>query len=341
VSLPHGIDRSFFEEARARIAGRIVRTPMLHLEPGVVPEGGGVDEHGVVTAPSIDARLDRGVWLKLECAQVTGSFKPRGALNRILSLGPERTRRGVVTASGGNHGLAVAFAGRSLGIPTTVYLPDLTSEEKATRIARWGATVIRAGAVWDDAHAAALAHAERDGLAYVHPFADPEVVAGQGTLAFEIFEQAPETDALFVAIGGGGLIAGVGAAARLLKPGVRIIGVEPVGAPTLLESIRAGGVVELPAIHTKAGSLAPRRSDPYTFDVIREVVDEIVLVTDDEMRDAARFLFQAAHVAVELSGAAALAAFLNLEHGDRGAKRAKRPQRPCILVCGAGTDGAA
>ncbi len=307
---------------------------MLHVRSGVVAEGGGIDVRGIVATPALDDRLPQDVWLKLECLQVTGSFKARGALNRVLALPPEQARRGIVTASGGNHGLAVAYAGRAIGAPTTVYLPRLTPAEKAKRIERWGATVIRAGEVWDDAHVAALAHAEREGVTYVHPFADPDVVAGQGTIALEIFDQAPDTDALVVAIGGGGLLAGVGAAARILRPGIRVVGVEPVGAPTLRESLQANRVVELPSIQTKAGTLAPRRSDPYTFEIVRAVVDEIVTVTDDEMFDAARWLFRNTALGVELSGAAALAAILSGKANLAGARR------PCALVCGAGTDGA-
>lgn len=333
MALPHDLDLSVFQAARARIRRHIVDTAVLRLVSGIVPEGSGVDERGVLSAPSIDERLGRDLWLKLECTQVTGSFKARGALNRVLSLPTEQARRGIITASGGNHGLAVAFAGRTVGAPTTVYLPRLTSAEKAKRIERWGARVVRSGEVWDDAHAAALEHASREGLTYVHPFADPEVVAGQGTIALELFERAPGIDALIVAIGGGGLISGVAGAARLLRPDVRVIGVEPVGAPTLYESVRAGRVIELPSIETKAGSLAPRKSDPYTFEIIRAAVDEIVLVTDEEMRDAARFLLANASVGVELSGAAAMAALLT---GKADIGRAKAP---CALVCGAGTDG--
>jgi threonine dehydratase len=332
VPLPHGIDLAFFEGARARIRGRVVETPLIRLVSGVVPPGGGVDFRGVVLAPSLDDRLGRDVWLKLECMQVTGSFKARGALNRVLSLPPAEAARGIVTASGGNHGLAVAYAGRAIGVPTTVYLPHLTPEAKAKRIERWGARVVRAGEVWDDAHAAALEHAAKDGLTYVHPFADPEVVAGQGTIALELFERAPDIDALVVAIGGGGLIAGIAAAARLLRPGIRVVGVEPVGAPTLHESVREGRLVELHAITTKAGTLAPRKSDAYTFEIIRSVVDEIVLVTDDEMKDAACWLLANAGVGVELSGAAAAAALLARKADLRDAKA------PCALVCGAGTD---
>lgn len=331
--LPHDLDLATFRAARARLDRRVVHTPLVHLRSGVVDPGGGVDERGVVTTPAVDERLPHDAWLKLECLQVTGSFKARGALNRVLSLAPEQARRGIVTASGGNHGLAVAYAGRAVGAPVTVYLPRLTPEAKARRIARWGAEVVRAGEVWDDAHAEALARAERDGLTYVHPFADPEVVAGQGTIALEVFEQAPDIDAIVVAIGGGGLMAGVGAAARLLRPGVRVVGVEPVGAPTLHASLEAGRVVELPSIATKAGTLAPRRSDPYTFEIVRAVVDEIVLVTDDEMRGAARYLLDDVGVGVELSGAAAVAALLTRRASLAGARR------PCALVCGAGTDG--
>jgi threonine dehydratase len=145
-----------------------------------------------------------------------------------------------------------------------------------------------------------------------------------------MLEQAPEVDLLFVAIGGGGLAAGVGAAARLLRPGIRVVGVEPVGAPTLHASLEAGHVVELARIETKAGTLAPRTTDPFVFDIVRNVVDEIVLVTDDEMKDAARLLLATAYVGVELSGAAALAAFLKVGRGHA--------RHPCVLVCGAGTD---
>ena len=332
-ALPHGLDLSVFERARARLRGRIVETALVHLRSGVVDERTGVDERGVVTTPAVDDRLPHDVWLKLECMQVTGSFKARGALNRVLSLPRAHLERGIVTASGGNHGLAVAYAGRSVGARTTVYLPELTPASKAKRIERWGAEVVRAGEVWDDAHEAALARAERDGLTYVHPFADPDVVAGQGTIALEVLEKAPDTDAFIVAIGGGGLMAGVGAVARLARPGIRVIGVEPIGAPTLHESLRANRVIELPSITTRAGTLAPRRSDPYTFDVIRSVVDEIVLVSDDEMRDAARYILENVGVGVELSGAAAVAALLTGRANLAGAKR------PCALVCGAGTDG--
>ncbi|WP_169928352.1 threonine ammonia-lyase [Labilithrix luteola] len=321
-----------FEEARSRIARHVLATPIVRLRRGRAPAGAGDVARGIGDVPVAEDRLPRDLLLKLESLQVTGSFKARGALSRVLSLSPEALQRGIVTASGGNHGLAVAYAGHVVGAPTTVYLPERTTAEKAARIERWGARVHRAGAVWDDAHAAALEHAARDGLTYVHPFADPDVVAGQGTVALEALEQIPEVDLFIVAIGGGGLAAGVASAVKRKRPEARIIGVEPVGAPTLFESLRAGHVVELPEVRTAAGTLAPRRSDPYVFDILKETLSTIVLVTDDEMRAAARFLLTEVGIGAELSGAAALSAVLSNKADLGGAKH------PCVLVCGAGSD---
>jgi threonine dehydratase len=202
----------------------------------------------------------------------------------------------------------------------------------AAHIERWGARVLRAGDVWDDAHAEATRFASSEGLAYIHPFADPEVIAGQGTIALEVLAQAPEVDLLVVAIGGGGLIAGVAAAAKLSRPDLRVVGVEPVGAPTLLESLRADAVIELAEIRTAATTLAPRKSHATNLSLIRRFVDDVVLVTDDEMREAARFLLCEAGIGAELSGAAALAAVL------AGRVPLGGSRHPCILVCGAGSD---
>lgn len=329
-ALPAGIDLDAFHAARARIAGYVLTTPLVRARAGMIPAGPGDVKRGIADVPVFDRRLGRDVLLKLESLQVSGSFKARGAVNRVLSLPPDVARRGLVTASGGNHGLAVAYAGRVVEVPTTVFLPAAASAAKAARIEGWGAKVVRAGEVWDDAHAAAVEYAARDGLTYVHPFADPAVVAGQSTIALEVLEQAPEVDLFVVAIGGGGLISGVGAAAKLLRPDIRIIGVEPRGAPTLSESLRAGEVIELASVDTAAGTLAPRRSDALNLAIIRETVASIVLVSDDEMRDAARFLLAEIGIGAELSGAAALAAVLS-GRIDLGAAK-----HPCVLVCGAG-----
>lgn len=331
LALPPGVDLESMRAAQARITSHLVPTPLVRLRAGAVPPGGGDVARGIADVPVIDERLRHDVLLKLESLQVSGSFKARGALNKVLSLAPDVARRGLVTASGGNHGLAVAYAGRVLGVPTTVYLPSRTSPAKALRIEAWGATVVRAGDVWDDAHTAALAHATRDGLTYIHPFADPAVVCGAATIALEILEEAPEVDLFVVAIGGGGLASGVAAAAKLLRPSIRILGVEPEGAPTLTESLRANAVIELAEIRTAAGTLAPRRSDALNLSIIRSTVDSIVLVSDDEMRSAARFLLTEVGIGAELSGAAALAAILTQ-------KVPSDAKHPCALVCGSGSD---
>jgi threonine dehydratase len=320
---------ALFEEARMRIAPHVVRTPMMRLRSGAAQAG------PIPDAPVLDARLRSDLLLKLECLQASGSFKARGAVNKVLSLPRDVAKRGIVTASGGNHGLAVAYAGRVIDAETTVFLPGRATIAKASRIERWGARVVRVGDVWDDAHAAALEHAAREGLTYVHPFADLAVVAGAGTIALEILEAVPDTDLFIVAIGGGGLASGVASVAKQFNPRIRVVGVEPVGAPTLYESLRAKAVIELPAITTAATTLAPRRSDALNVDIIAEAVDEIVLLTDDEIRAGARFLLEEVGIGAELSGAAAVAAVLAGKIDTSNAKS------PCALVCGAGSDALA
>ncbi len=273
--------------------------------------------------------------LKLECIQVTGSFKARGATNKLLSLTEEEIRRGIVTASGGNHGLATAYAGWLGQTTATVFLPENVSPEKAKKLQGWGATAVIKGRHWDEANREALLLAEREGLTYFHPFADPRVIAGQGTTALEILEQAPEVDDLLVAIGGGGLIAGVSLTARTLRPSIRVIGVEPTGAPTLTESVKAGRVVELREITTCVPTLAALKTEQVNLDIVQRYVDEIVLVGDEEIREAARWLWFEMGLAADLSGAASIAALRT------GKVRAGRGRRICALISGAGPDGLA
>jgi threonine dehydratase len=301
--------------AAVRIAPHVRRTPMLSVS--------------TVQQPISAAQL----FLKLECLQVTGSFKARGAINLLRQLTPEQTARGLVAASGGNHGIAVAYAGWVAGAPTTVYLPHSAPAIKAQKLTVWGAQVQRVGEVFDDADAAARQAADAAGSVYLHPFDDVRVVAGQGTLALEIVADLPDVDTLVIAIGGGGLMSGIGVAVRALKPNVRIIGVEPVGAPTLHHSVAAGQLVTLPRIETVVGTLAPRRSAQLNLDIIQRTVDQIVLVSDDDMRAAAAWLWREMNVAAELSGAAALAAVLTAQ------VRLRPDERVCVLVCGAGGDG--
>ena len=298
--------------ARCRISGAVRKTPVLRPDPVRHP-----------------MPCD-GLTLKLENLQVTGSFKPRGATSKLTTLSADDLARGLITASGGNHGLAVAYAAWRAGVPAVIYLPASTSQAKAQKIRSWGAEVTVEGEVWDDANAAALDVAASETLTYVHPFADTAVIAGQGTVGLEVLEQVPEMDTLIVAIGGGGLIAGVATAVKAERPDIRVIGVEPVGAPTHYASRTAGKLVTLDKIETSAGTLAPRRSEQINMDLIGEHVDEIVLVDDDEMAAAARWLWSECAVAAELSGAASIAA---LQTGRMAGDHV------CAIVCGAGTDG--
>lgn len=309
-----GIDE--VRAAAERIRGFVRLTPLLSAAP----------------ARELPGRA-RGLLLKLESLQVTGSFKPRGAINAVLALPPEKVRRGIVTASGGNHGLAVAYAGYATRAPATIFLPRSVGRDKLTAIEGWGARAVITGEAWDDSNRAALQHAEAAGLAYIHAFADPRVIAGQGTVALEILDAAPDLDTLVVAVGGGGLISGIAIAAKALKPGIRIIGVEPTGAPTLHASIAAGRLVELPSLDTAAVTLAPRRSEAVNLTIIKEAVERIVLVEDREMAEAARWLWNEMGVAAELSGAAAVAALL------AGRYRLQAGERVCAVVCGVGKDG--
>ena len=298
--------------AAGRIAGCVRRTPVL--------------EASALREPPSPGPL----FLKLECLQITGSFKPRGALNKALGL---EAPTGLTTASGGNHGLGVAYAASVLGVPATVFLPASAPEDKARKLRGWGAIVRSAGSVFDEANEAALAHAAAGGAVYVHPFADPAVVSGQGTLGLELFEDVPDADTVLVAVGGGGLIAGVATALKALEPSIRVVGVEPVGAPTLHDSLKAGALVTLERIETAAGTLAPLRSAPLNLELVAAGVDRIVLVDDEAMRKAARWLWFEAGVAAELSGAAALAAL------TAGAYRPAPGERVVAGVCGAGSDG--
>jgi threonine dehydratase len=309
-------DLALFQAARARIAGRVRRTPMLAAPP--------VKSRGDMAADLV---------LKVESLQVTGSFKPRGAVNALASLPAGALARGVVTASGGNHGLAVAYAARAFGATATIYLPETAPRAKIEKLGEWGAAVVVGGARWDEANRAALDHAKRDSAAYVHAFADPAVIAGQGTLGLEIAEDAPGIETVLVAIGGGGLIAGVAAALKAARPGVRIVGVEPVGAPTLHASLAAGRIETLPRIETAAVTLAAGRTEAVNFDLVRRHVERVVLVRDDDMRQAARWLWFEHGIAAELSGAASVAALL------AGAYAPRPGEKVCAVVCGAGTDG--
>jgi threonine dehydratase len=271
------------------------------------------------------------VWLKLELLQHGGSFKARGAFNRVLTAPAEQLARGVVTASGGNHGLGVGFVAAQRQVAATIYLPEKAPRSTAERLERMGARVIRHGRDWDDAWALAQGHARETGALLVHPFEDPEVIAGQGTIGLELAEQLGRLDVVVIAVGGGGLIGGVATVLKALQPSLRVIGVEPTGATAMKESLEAGRLVTLERVQTIAGTLAPRAIGPHTLELGARHIDEMVLVSDDEMRAGMKLLWNELRLLVEPAGAAALAA---VQHGRVGVAG----KRVAVLVCGANLD---
>jgi threonine dehydratase len=289
--------------ARDRIAPLVRRTPILPASAAKRPLGENLD-----------------VTLKLELLQATGSFKARGASNKLLSLDPAELANGIVTASGGNHGLATARAGYLAGVRTDIFLPGNATPEKIAKIKAWEANVHIVGDGWDAANEAAQAHLARAGGTYFHPFADPFVAAGQGTLGIEIVEQMGAVDVVLVAMGGGGLLAGVSTALRHLSPGTRIIGVE------------AAGSIGIDAVTTRVATMSCRKTDDRVFDLIQRRVEEIVLVEDDEMLAASKWLWFEFGLAADLSGAAAVAAL------QQGRIALGGGERICAIVCGTGSD---
>lgn len=306
------------EAARQRIAPHIRRTPVIALDQLQSPL----------------ARPAR-VTLKLECLQVTGSFKARGAMNRLLGAAPGEIANGITTASGGNHGLAVARTAFAAGVPATVFVPKNVSPAKVAKMKAWKAQVEIVGDEWSQSNEAALDHAAKTGAAYFHPFADPLVVAGQGTLGLEILEDLPDIDAVLIAIGGGGLISGLATALKARRPALRVVGVEPTGSPTLKASLDRGEVVTLAEVTSRVPTMSCRRTDERIFATVRRTVDDIVLVSDEEMAEASRFLWFEMGIAADLSGAASVAAL------RRNLPQLADRHHICALVCGAGAEGAA
>lgn len=277
--------------------------------------------------------VSASVTMKLELHQVTGSFKARGAMNRLLGTPPQEIEAGIVTASGGNHGLAVARTAKVAGVPAVIYVPGNVSPAKVAKMREWGADVRTAGADWSASNEAALENARTSGASYFHPFADPLVVAGQGTLGLEILDQTWDFDTIVVAVGGGGLISGLSTAIKAQRPDVRVVAVEPTGSPTMKASLDAGEVVTLPEVTSRVATMSCRRTDERVFELARRNIAEVVLVSDDAMLAASRWLWFEFGIAADLSGAASIAA---LQSGHPVFADSKRI---CALICGAGAEG--
>lgn len=296
-------------QARERIVPYVRRTP-------------------IAPAPLAHDDVPDTLRLKLENLQVSGSFKARGAFNNLLQATPEQQQRGVLVGSGGNHGLAIAYAATRLGIPATVILPTTASADRAGRIASWGATVVRFGENPSETLAYVAERAASEGLLNVHPFDAQWTVQGTATLGLELLEDVPDVDCLLIAIGGGGLIGGMSAAIKQSRPDVRIVGVEPRGAPKMRQSLDAGAVVELAEVRTIADTLAPRYVSPRTLFLTQRYVDDVVLVDDSDMLAAMRWLWRECNQLVEPAGAAVIAALQSHAVNIAGSKR------PVALICG-------
>lgn len=290
MSLPI-FDRERFEEARARIASSIHRTPLL-------------------SSRHLSERVGVPVFLKCENLQKTGAFKVRGALNRLLRLTDEERDRGVVTISAGNHAQAVAWAAAASGIKAVVVMPEHASRTKVEASRGYGAEVILHG----DARAAfqrAFELAEERGLRFVHPFDDEEVVAGHGSCALEILEDLPDVGSIVVPVGGGGLISGIAAATAAVRKGVAVWGVEPRGADAMHRSLEQGEAVHLERVETVADGLGAPMAGVLNHALVAAHARGVVLVTDEEIVDAMRVLLERTKLLVEPAGAAGLAAVLN------------------------------
>jgi threonine dehydratase len=268
----------------------------------------------------------RALTFKLEMLQHSGSFKARGAFaNLLLRKAPAA---GVVAASGGNHGAAVAYAAYRLGVPATIFVPEITSPAKMELISRYGARLIVAGSRYADALAASEIHVGQTGAMAVHAFDQAETLLGQGTVGLEFEQDAPGIDTLLVAVGGGGLIGGI---AAWYARRVKIVAVEPEAAPTLHAAFAAGRPVDAPAGGIAADSLAPKRVGELMFAIARDNVTDVVLVTDDAIRQAQTALWSALRLVAEPGGAAAFAALLS------GRYQPHQGERVAVLLCGANT----
>ncbi len=258
----------------------------------------------------LEKLIGKEIYFKLELLQPTRSFKVRGACSKALSLSKKELSRGLVTASGGNHGLGVCYAGKELETKVTVYLPKTTPIEKVEKIKFWGGEAILFGDAWDEADEKAQEYAQEEGLTYVHPFDDLHVVRGQGTIALEFLDEKPYLDAIIASVGGGGLISGVGVVARQMKPEIKVWGVETLGCDAVTQSFRAGYPITLPAITSIADTLGAKRTTETTFRRIKAVVNDMQTVTDKEALDALLLLLDKEKMLVEPATSCSIAALL-------------------------------
>jgi len=294
--------------------------------------GGVIRETPVEHSAALSELTGCEVFLKLEHLQRTGSFKLRGASNRILGLSEAELRRGVVTASTGNHGLGVCYAARHAGAVATVYLPRDTSQSKISMMERLGGRIVFVDGDCLSAEVAARAAAEESGSVFVSPYNDLEVIAGQGTIGLELSKQIERLDTVFISVGGGGLIAGVAAHLKSVNPVIRVVGCWPENSRVMYECLRAGRIIEYPEQETisesTAGGVEP---GSITFPLCRELIDDYALVSETEIREAMRLIAEKERWIIEGSAGVAVGAFLKNS-------RPHRDRNVAILLCGRNID---
>jgi len=304
------------KETRERLGTLIIETPAHQWRDSRLSELIGADTE---------------VFVKLELLQVTGTFKPRGALNVILNLGQEQRNRGVTAVSAGNHAIATAYAAKAVGTSAKVVMTQNANPLRMQLARELGAEIILADNPLDAFDRVKIIEQE-EGRTFIHPFEGPLTLQGTGTAGLEFAHQVPPLDAMILPIGGGGLCGGFGAALKQIWPDIKIYGVEPEGANSMYLSFQQGKPVTLDQIDTIADSLAPPKAEPYTFSVCRRFVDDIVLVSNDQLKAAMRHLFYGLKLAVEPAGAAATAGLLGpLKEKIKG-------QRVGIIACGTNID---
>ncbi len=286
------LDLKKIGRARKRIADVVLHTPFAY-------------------APILSELSGYEIYLKKENLQRTGSFKLRGAFNKIAVLIEEGQRNGVVAASAGNHAQGVAFAARHFGIDATIVMPESTPLTKVMGVRELGAEVILKGANYDESYAYAVKYAEEQGRDFVHPFADEEVMAGQGTIMLEMLEEQPDLDAVVIPVGGGGLISGCAVAAKALSPEMEVIGIASAGAPAMKLSYDAKKPIDTTSVRTIADGIAVRDTSPVTLEYILKYVDQMNLVGEDEIASAILFLLERQKLTVEGAGAVGVAAVLH------------------------------
>jgi threonine dehydratase len=302
------------EEAYRRIGGAIYRSPCAE------------SDHFTHLAGC------SALFSKLENLQRTGSFKERGALNKLLSLTPEERSRGVIAASAGNHAQGVAYHAGRLGITATIVMPLRTPLIKAESTRNYGAKVILHGANFDEAYAEAVRVQERENRVFVHPFNDPAIIAGQGTVGLELLEQNPDLELVLVPVGGGGLVSGVACALKEKNPKLRVVGVQTAAVPSMKASLSAGRVVEVEGGTTIADGIAVRKPGQHTFEMVQRYVDEVVTVDDEEIANAILLLLERDKTVVEGAGAVGFAALVN------GKVPSAKGRRTAIVLSGGNID---